>query len=59
MDIKDVKPAMANKTKVKFEGTDYTITACILRLIDRQWQYTVELKDLKAKQCGCSESRES
>lgn len=49
MDIKQVKPAIADKTKVKYEGTDYIITACILRLVDKNWCYQLELKELKVK----------
>jgi len=49
MDIKDVKRVIANKTIVQYDNTDYIVTACILRLKGREWQYTLELKDLKAK----------
>jgi len=49
MDIKDVKRVIANKTIAQYDNTDYIVTACILRLKGREWQYTLELKDLQAK----------
>ena len=49
MDIKQAKPVMARKTKVTFDGTDYIVTACILRLKGKEWYYQLELKELKAK----------
>jgi len=48
MDIKDVKRAIADRKIVQYNNADYIVTACILRLKGREWQYTLELKDLKA-----------
>lgn len=48
MDISEVKKAIANKTIVNFLDSDYIVTACIMRLRDDKWQYTLELKDLNA-----------
>lgn len=47
MDIKEVKEAIASRKLVTYDNTNYTVTAYILRLIDRKWQHTLELKDLK------------
>jgi hypothetical protein len=49
MELKDVKQAITSKTIVKYDNTNYKITAYILRLNGREWQHLVELKDLKAK----------
>lgn len=48
MDIKEVKEVIAKRKLVTYDGTNYTVTAYILRLIDRKWQHILELKDLKA-----------
>jgi len=48
MDIKDVKRAITDRKIVQYDNADYIITACILRLKGSTWQYTLELKDLKA-----------
>ena len=48
MDVKEVKEVIASKKLVTYDGTNYTVTAYILRLIDRKWQHTLELKDLKS-----------
>lgn len=48
MKIEEVKKTIAQKTLVTYDNTDYTVTACILRLKGREWNYTLELKDLKA-----------
>ena len=48
MDIKDVKRAITDKKIVQYDNADYIVTACVLRLKGRVWQYTLELKDLKA-----------
>jgi len=48
MDIKDVKRAITDKKIVKYDNANYIVTACILRLKGDKWQYTLELKDLKA-----------
>lgn len=49
MELKDVKQAIANGTIVKYDNTNYKITAYILRLNGREWQHLLELKDLKTK----------
>ena len=49
MEVKDVKQAIANGTIVRWDNTNYKLTAYILRLNGREWQHLVELKDLKAK----------
>jgi len=48
MDIKDVKRAITDKKIVQYDNANYIVTACILRLRGREWQYTLELQDLKA-----------
>jgi hypothetical protein len=48
MDVKEVKEVIASRKLVTYDNTDYIVTAYILRLIDRKWQHTLELKDLKA-----------
>ena len=48
MKIEEVKKVIAQKTLVTYDNTDYTVTACILRLKGREWNYALELKDLKA-----------
>lgn len=47
MDIKTVKEVISKRKLVTYDGTDYTVTAYILRLINGKWQHTLELKDLK------------
>jgi len=48
MQIAEVKKHMASKTKVKYAGGDYIITACIMRIRGGNWYYQLELKDVKA-----------
>jgi len=48
MKIEEVKKVIAHRTLVTYDNTDYTVTACILRLKGREWKHTLELKDLKA-----------
>lgn len=48
MDIKEVKEVIASKKLVTYDGTNYTVTAYILRLINGKWSHILELKDLKA-----------
>jgi len=48
MDVKEVKEVIASKKLITYDNVDYTVTAYVLRLIDRKWQHTLELKDLKA-----------
>lgn len=46
MDIKEVKEVIAKRKLVTYDGTNYTVTAYILRFKSK-WQHTLELKDLK------------
>lgn len=48
MKIEDVKRAITDRKIIQYNNADYIITACILRLRGNTWQYTLELKDLKA-----------
>jgi hypothetical protein len=48
MQIGEVKKHMANKTKINHKGNDYIITACIMRILNGNWYYQLELKDIKA-----------
>lgn len=48
MKIEQVKPAMSTRQPVQYAGADYYITACIMRLVNGEWRYSLELHDLRA-----------
>jgi hypothetical protein len=48
MQIAEVKKHMADKTKVNYADGEYIITACIMRILNGNWYYQLELKDIKA-----------
>ena len=50
MQLADVKTAIAKRTIVTYDGTDYTVTAVIMRIHhkEKKWYYQLELRDLKA-----------
>lgn len=48
MELKEVKPAMAKRLPVEYQGVEYKcITACILRIDHKlkDWIYSLELMD--------------
>jgi hypothetical protein len=47
MNLSDVKPAIANRTAVTYNGISYYVTACVMRLCSGEWYYQLELHDLK------------
>lgn len=47
MKIEEVKKHMARNIKVDYDGSKYTINACILKIIKGEWSYQLELKDLR------------
>ena len=50
MQLADVKTAIAKRTVVTYDGTDYTVTAVIMRIHHKEmkWYYQLELRDLEA-----------
>lgn len=49
MKLEEVKRAMVHKEHVRYKGTEYYITACTMRIRERDWYYQLELYDLNAK----------
>jgi len=47
MKIEEVKKLIANKKLVSYKDKQYTVNAVILRMINRNWVYSLELQDLK------------
>lgn len=50
MQLADIKTAIAKQTVVTYDGTDYTVTAVIMRIHHKEmkWYYQLELRDLNA-----------
>lgn len=49
MEISEVKQALISKKLVKYDDSDYTVTAYMLRFDGKNMKHLLELKDLKAK----------
>jgi hypothetical protein len=47
MELKAVKEVISKRKLVTYDKSSYTATAYILRFNGREWQHTLELKDLK------------
>lgn len=45
------KKAMANQTTIYYNSHPYMITACILKFVNGDFLYSVELKDMTAYSC--------
>ena len=48
MELSEVKQAIAKKTVITWDGGNYYVTACILRIRDNRWYYYLELQDHQA-----------
>jgi len=48
MELNELKPAIARRKKVKYNGNKYYVNAGTIRVKDGAWVYEVELKDPKA-----------
>lgn len=48
MELSEVKKAAALRQTVEYEGVQYYVTACIMRLENQQWTYYLELHDMEA-----------
>jgi hypothetical protein len=46
--LQDIKPAISTRKPVSCNGVDYYITACIMRLVNGEWRYSLELHDMAA-----------
>lgn len=49
--LRAIKAAIVSGTTVYYHGSPYKPTACILRYIQGQWLYSVELKDTVTNNC--------
>lgn len=49
MQLNEVKSLMRGKTIVDYEGSRYYISGCIMRLMNGEWYYQLELSSLNSK----------
>lgn len=49
MELAEVKQALISKQLVKYDDSDYMVTAYILRFDGKSMKHLLEIKDMKAK----------